>query len=227
MCEFETPFFVYYTHITVFVLSLVLGIVILLKGGKHPFYRNAFYFILVIALWMLDDLVQWTAHTDSINLIFARISIWGDLIFLFFLYFVHYFTYTEISVEKKLLLAIPYILPIPFIFSQYNIQFFDVADCEYVHHRLMYLYLYFFEILYAAWASYLLFKFYRNPIAPKEAKIQARILAISIWFFAIWMIVYEEIGRIGFLNGNYIDITPHFVMGNLFFVSVVAFFCLC
>ncbi|HRY82876.1 MAG TPA: histidine kinase N-terminal 7TM domain-containing protein [Candidatus Moranbacteria bacterium] len=223
MCQFETPVFIYYSHITVFILTLLTGFIILFKDIKHPINRNAFYFILIIALWTIDDLVQWTAHSVSLNMFSAEISVMADLIFLFFLYFVYHFTCTEISIKKKWLLAIPYILLLFLAFTKYNIQVFNISDCNYAHTKFMNGYLYLFEFLYIGWASYLLIKYYRNPINSSQARSQIKVLLPAIWFFIIWIIIYEEISRISFLSNNYIDVTPQFIIGNLFFVSLIAF----
>lgn len=223
MCQFETLSFIYYSHIVVFLLTLFTGFVILLRDKNNPINRNAFYFILIIALWIIDDLVQWTAHSISLNIFSAKISVMADLIFLFFLYFTYHFTNTEISTKKKYLLAIPYFFLLILAFSKYNIQFFNDSDCNYAHTKFINSYLYFFEFLYTGWASYLLIKHYRNPLTPYQAKLQIKILLPAVWLFIIWIAIYEEMNRISFLNNYYIDNTPHFIIGNLFFVSLIAF----
>ena len=54
-------------------------------------------------------------------------------------------------------------------------------------------------------------------------KSQLRILISSAAFFAVWNIVNEEVSRISTLGNNSIEIAPYFVVGNLFFVSMIAF----
>ena len=50
-------------------------------------------------------------------------------------------------------------------------------------------------------------------------KFQIKILISAIWFFVVWNMMYEGIGKFNIS----IDITPHFIIGNLLFVSLIAF----
>lgn len=223
MCEFETPSFVYYSYIAIVILSLITGFLIFFKDRKHSMNRNAFYFILVIVLWMLGDLAQWTIHTVKINIFFARISVMGDLIFLFFLYFSHSFAGIKLNMKRKILFSLPYIVLAFLAFTKYNIKTFDTSSCDYAHTLFISIYFYIFEIFYATWSSVILIKLYKNPIIPYQTKSQAKLLIFSICLLAIWEIIYEEISRISLINGQFIDNTPHFVVGNLFFISLIAF----
>ena len=223
MCEFETPNFVYYSHIAVIILSLITGLLILSRNPKHPINRNAFYFILVFALWTVDDFLWWTVRDVKTNMFLARISVMADLIFPFFLFFSYHFTNTKITLKKKLFFFVPYFLLLVLAFTKYNFEFYDTRDCNYAHSAFIYAYLFFFEFFYSLWITYALAKNYRNTKDPVAAKLQIKILIPAIWFFVIWGIIYEEIDRISFLNNNYIDTTPHFIIGNLFFVSLIAF----
>ncbi len=135
MCQFETPIFIYYSYILVFILSIITGLVILLKDKKHPMNRNAFYFIAIIALWIANDFVQWTVHDLKINMFSARISYLSNFVILFYLYFVYYFTYTPISQKKKKLLAIPLIISgLITLFSDFHfvISDFNPETCDYI-----------------------------------------------------------------------------------------------
>lgn len=223
MCEFETPNFVYYSYTIVIVLSLITGLLILSRNIKHPMNRNAFYFILIIALWTLNDFVWWTVHNVKINMFVAKISVMSDLIYPFFLFFSYHFTNTKINLKKKLLFLVPYFFLIILAFTKYNFEIYNISDCNYAHSKFMYNYLFFFEFFYAFWATYILIKNYHNLADPIVAKFQIKILIPVIWVFLIWNIIYEEIDRVSFLSDNYIDVTPHFVIGNLFFISLIAF----
>ena len=223
MCEFETPNFVYYSHIAVIILSLITGFSILFKNRKHPMNRNAFYFILIIALWTLDDLLWWNIHDVRINMFVSRTSVMSDLIFPFFLFFSYHFTHTKITLKKKIIFLVPYFILIILAFTKYNFEVYDVTDCNYAHSKIMYAYLFFFEFFYVVWATYILAKYYRDPINPIITRWQTRILILAIWLFVAWGVIYELIDRTSFLSDNYIDTTPHFIIGNLFFVSLIAF----
>jgi len=223
MCQFDTPTYIYYSHIAVFVLCLLTAILILIRKPKEASNRNAFYFILIMALWIAGDFIQWTVHDVKINMFFVKISAMSDLIYLFFLYFSYHFVRVKITWKQKIIFALPYFGLAFLAFSKYNLQFFDASGCEYAHRKIMMFYLYFFEIFYASWATYILIKNCHNSNCNIFVPFQIKILIPAIWFFVVWNIFYEEVGRLGIFVSEYNKITPHFIVGNLFFVSLIAF----
>lgn len=226
MCQFETPVFIYYAYSTVFLLSLVTGLIILLKNPRHSINRNAFYFILVIILWIINDFIQWVLHDVGINMFLGRISYLASFVNLFFLFFAYHFTYTPISKKKKLIISIPYLIAVAvsiFADIKYVNPYFDVRTCNVSDAGPIIFYLYLLGIIYSVWATFILLRYYRNRIIPMVTRSQIKVLISAIWFFVGWNIFYEEIGRIGFLNGYFSEISPHFILGNLFFVSLIAF----
>ena len=222
MCEFETPSFVYYSHTVVIILSLITGFLILTRNPKHPMNRNAFYFIFILALWVLNDLVIWTTHDVKWNMFFNRISYLADFAVLFFLYFAYHFTRMKINFRKKILLAIPYVVLAVLAHTKLAFTDFNYENCDYTSGPLMF-YLYLLDFIYISFATCIFMRSYRDKIIPLVTKVQIKILICASWFFVLWVIVYEEIGRISSLNGKNFDITPYFLIGNLLFVSLIAF----
>lgn len=223
MCQFYTPSFIYYSYISVLILSIITAFIILLKDIKHPINRNAFYFIMIIALWIFLDLSQWMIHDVGINMLIGKIAVLTYFVFLFFLYFSYAFARIAIDLKKKILFALPYVPVLALIFTKYNIQYFNYSSCDYSYHPAMAFYLYFLALFYTIWSIIILRRHYKNPITPYQERSQSKVLIFAVSFFALWGIFYEEIGRVSLLNGSHIDITPHFVCGNLFFVSLIAF----
>lgn len=224
MCQFDTPIFIYYSYILVFILSIITSLVILLKDKKHPMNRNAFYFIAIIALWIANDFVQWTAYDLKINMFSARISYLANFVMLFYLYFVYHFTYTPISQTKKILLAIPLIISgLITLFSRFHfvISDFNPETCDYIPGINIYI-TYIISIVYAYLATRVLLKKYNDRTTSLFSKSQAKVLISAIWFFVIWNIIYEEIGKATYFSDSFIEISPHFIIGNLFFVSLIA-----
>ena len=218
MCEFETPIFIYYSYISVIILSLITGFLILLKDKKRPTNRNAFYFILFIVLWIFGDLLQWTIHDKEINMFFAKISDLMILIYLFFLYFSYHFAYRKINWKQKVIYALPFIPLILLIPSKYNLGIFN-NECDYTDGPLVY-YVYFLELLYSFWSSWILIEYYKNPVITRTTKRQIKILVLAILAYAIWNIAYEELGNRFFMSNA---TSPYYITCNLFFVSIIAF----
>lgn len=224
MCLFDTPLYIYYSHIAVFALCLLTAILIFLKNPKEASNRNAFYFILIIAFWVANVFGQWTIHNVELNIFFVRISIiLVDLIFLFFLYFSYHFTHTKIDLGKKLVLALPCVALSFLAFSGYAFEVFNVDDCYYAQGKLISFYTYFLEIFYVILSTRLLIRYYKKPDLYFLIKHQTRILIGAIWFFVLWNIIFGEIDRISFFSDSYIESTPHFIIGIFFFVSLIAF----
>ena len=222
MCEFEAPSFVYYSHAVVIILSLITGFLIVARNPKHPMNRNAFYFILIIVLWTVDDFLLWMIKNAPINMFFTRISYMADFAVLFFLYFSYYFTGKKITLKNKIFFAIPYMILAVLAHTNYAFKEFDLKTCNYIDGPLIF-YLFFLDIVYASWATYVLLKTSHNLVDPIASRLQGKVLAFAIWFFVIWSIIYEWIWNRSLLNGSYTDNTPHFIIGNLFFISLIAF----
>ncbi len=223
MCILDTPLFVYYSHIAVFVLCLLTAILILVHDHQKASNRNAFYFILIMALWTADVFGQWAVKDIFWNLVINKISFMADFIVLFFLYFSYHLVRKNITIKQKFIFAIPYIIlaASPFIFNIFS--YYDPETCSYNASPIIMFYLYFLDIIYASWATYILVKNRNNSNCNILVPFQIKILIPAIWFFVIWGIFYEEIYRISFSLGSLIDNTPYFIIGNLFFVSLIAF----
>ena len=221
-CQFETPIFVYYSYISVIILSLITGFLILSKDKKHLINRNAFYFILVISFWILADFLRKIVPSLSLNLFIGRMETLVGFAALFFLFFSYHFTRTPISFKKKVLLSLPFLVLIPLVSTDFNLRIFNAENCKFVDGPLVF-YVYGIIIIYTGMALLNLFRKLNDPITPYQMKSQLRILISSAAFFAVWNIVNEEVSRISTLGNNSIEIAPYFVVGNLFFVSMIAF----
>lgn len=223
MCQFDTPLYIYYSYIPVFVLCLLTAILILLRNPKEASNRNAFYCILFLAFYIADVFGQWTIKDAYWNKFLVEISFLSTTISLFFLFFSYHFTETKITLKQKFIFALPCFILFGLAFSKYSFVFFDINNCVYSNSKLAMFCSYFIEIVYAFLATRILAKYYKKTDTYYIAKYQIRVLIGAIWFYVIWDIVSEEIYRISFLLGQYIDNTPHFIFGNLFFVSLIAF----
>lgn len=224
MCEFDTPLYIYYSHIIVFILCVITACLIVLRNRKHPANQNAFYFIMLLALWVANVFGQWTIHDVKLNIFLVKISVlFPVLIALFFLYFSYHFANIKIPFKRKLILAIPSFALAGLAFSPFNLQVFNTDDCYYAHTWFISFYTYFFELFYIILATKILLKYAKDPTNYFLIKHQVRILVGAIWFSIIWDIVYEEIDRITFFSESYVESTPFFIVGMLFFVSLIAF----
>lgn len=222
MCDISAPAFIYYSYISVFILSFVTAILILLRDRKNRANRYAFFVIFFIALWTLDDFVQWKIRDVELNLLFAKFSGFVDLIFLFFLYFSYHFTNTPISLKKKIAFAIPIFILTPFYFSDYFVRIVDTNSCSFDDGPLMF-FLYTLDLVYIIWSSIILSRACKNPKAHYMMKYQVRVILIAIWFLITAGIIYQVLGNVSAFGDLSLDISAYFIISNLIFVSLIAF----
>jgi len=224
MCNFDTPTYIYYSHIAVFAMCILTAFLILFRKRKEASNRNAFYFIILMALLVADIFGQWTIHNVALNMFIVKMSIpMVALTALFFLYFSYYFTQRKIELKNRLLMAIPCFILIILSFTRYAFDVFNVSDCFYALGKGISFYSYIIDIIYAVWASAVLLKYYRKPDGNLLIQNPIKFLVPALGFFIAWNIIFGEIDRISFYSNTYIESTPHFITGTLFFISIIAF----
>ncbi|HCU70722.1 MAG TPA: hypothetical protein DIC35_03120 [Candidatus Moranbacteria bacterium] len=220
MCEFETPLFIIYSYVSVITLALITSFSIFLNDRKNSQNRNAFYFISIIALWTIGDLVQWTTESASVSYIFFRLSYLVDFFYLFFLYFAYAMVGKELGWKKKLVFALPLSLTVFAVAKKYAIGSVDPETCEYALGWYIYVSL-FLNLAYALWASMILLRKYFDPFIWHNKKKQIRILVFAIMSFVLWSIAYEALDLFRIAEKMQIDISPYFILGNLFFLTLI------
>ena len=78
MCDFGvSSVLVYYTHVPVFILGLLIGFFVLFANRKNAVNRNLFLFILVYSFWVANDFLQWIITDPRIILVSSQVSILG------------------------------------------------------------------------------------------------------------------------------------------------------
>jgi hypothetical protein len=189
---------------------------------KHPSNRNAFYFILAIALWTIGDLIQWEATVPIIGYIFNRLSYLADFFFLFFLYFSYYFVGENLTAKKRIILALPLLLTLISVIGGFGVGTFEKDTCGYDVDWYIFPSL-FLNLAYSVWASSVLLKKYRRPSVYYNMKSQIRVLVFAIMFFVLWSLAYEAVDVFSVMEEVGIEISPYFILGNLFFISLIAF----
>lgn len=226
MCEFEIPKLAFYSFIIIFVFSLVVAFSIFLNDRKNPVNRNIFIFLIIISLWVGDNILLWYIKNVNANLNLERLTIMLVFIALFFLYFSYYFSGREISLKKKAILVVPFLPFFAFMFSDYNLFLVDASTCDFGEGKLNW-YAYLVAIVYVSWSVIILLRKYKEKDANFQVKGQIRILVASIIFLTLWLIFFLIIG-------NYVDvelrslhlekeITSFMMLGVMFFISLIAF----
>jgi len=122
------PFF---THLPIFILTLILGFFVFLKNRSNKINRYFFYFSLAAALWIISLFFSDTFKMYEPALFWSRFSIIGaSLLPYTFLLFVYVFPYQtkEIKIVGKILLFLPTLFFIIFFNTNYNISKVVIHD---------------------------------------------------------------------------------------------------
>ena len=222
MCQFETPLFIYYSYSTVIIITLIIAFSILGKNPKRSLNRNAFYFLLILALWTIGDLAQWLTRNVEVSYLFFRLSNLVDLFFLFFLYFSYVLAGKQLTWQKKGLLALPLGVTVFAVVSGYGIGSVEPRTCAYQSGWVIITSLV-LDLAYALWASVIMLRAYRHAMTYYKIKLQIKALIFAIMTFILWSIAYEIVDLLNIKEKWDIEIAPYLILGNLFFVSLILF----
>jgi hypothetical protein len=222
MCQFETPTFIIYSYISVIILSIITAQSILRKNPRHSLNQDAFSFISIIVLWTAIDLGRWLSHDVKLNFLFFRLSYIIDFFFLFFLYFSYSFVGKKLSQRKKVFFALPLLVTVFAIAGNYGIGTVDELDCSYNFSWLI-IFSLIFSFVYSTWASAVLLRRYYHPTVNYKTKLQIKVLVFAIILSVMWGIAYEIVDILSISHEWGIEISPYFILGNLFFIALIIF----
>lgn len=123
---------IYYSHLGPFVASFVLLIFLILVNRKEFLNRLLILVVGTFCLWTLFDLILWASEKPSLIMFFWSALLPLDLIiYMALFYFAFYFVFERHLPAWAQAIGIILWLPIfIFIASQYNINYFDLTNCE-------------------------------------------------------------------------------------------------
>lgn len=186
---------VYYTHIPLFLLSVALGFFMLLSDRKDPTNRNLFFFILLYIFWVMNDLLQWIIVDPVTNLLLARIAIIQIFSVLFFLLFVYSFAGLRLSVVKKILISLPFVPVVVFMFTDFNIRITNFVTCN-TEFGALYYYIYMILTVYITWSVWILLKRAKSREINEEKRQQIKIVIRAITFVALWFLLFMALTQV-------------------------------
>ncbi len=224
-CVFEAPSSIYYSFITVFLLSILTAFIILYRNKENPKNRSAFFFILMIAIWIIVDLAQWTTKNENFGIFLQKLTIFSATIHLFFLYFSYHIADTPISCKKKIIFALPLAIFIPWIFTSFGngiIHPEKYVTCYFIKGPIIWYY-YLLVLFYTFESFRILAKRHKEPIALYQLKSQLRVSMFAIVFLTAWIIFFKEIFHLGTSKLDAVEFSSFFITGIFFFITLIAF----
>ncbi len=124
--------FIYYSHITPLILSILVGAFVIWKNPHELINRILFSITALFSAWVFFDLIVWATDRPDFTIFFwSTVNLIEPLIYLACVYFIQVFiTKKDTSFKNKLFLTIP-ILPILFLTpTDFSLIGYDLSNCD-------------------------------------------------------------------------------------------------
>jgi len=177
------PAYLYYSHIPVSVISLVLGFLILRFGEKKKSSLVLVSLTLSFFFLFVSNIFLWLAVSSDIQTFvwFLNQFVFLLLPILSFYLFLEFTKKNEtFSIFLKILILILSAVFIPVVFFGYNIDYFDLYNCTVVEANLIVLYQNAVLVASCLAMAYLSIKNLFSVFETKESKIKSILLAIGL-----------------------------------------------
>ena len=148
---------VYYSHISAFIVSLLIGLLVFLSNPRALANRVLFALATFFAMWAFFDLVIWATEKPSYVMFFWASIVPIELsIYASGLYLVSIFANRgkDISLAQKLIIAAFFVPIFLLAHTSYNLLGFDYSNCDRnaIEGPLIQ-YMYIVELLFIGWAA--------------------------------------------------------------------------
>lgn len=213
----DTPAYIYYSHFTALISSLLLSIYIFSKSSRDNLARNLLYLSATFFAWIILSLITWTNINSDIIMFVWSLNV---IMYLFIIYFS--FNFYSLLVRKTdsllkekimfLLLASPLIFLTPGVF---NLTGFNYTYCEALENKTFFLYTYLFGFVTILYMFNIYLKYRNNK--QERKKIFFQFISIAL-FLAIFFIM----GFLGTFADNYI-LDQIGLYGKTIFMGLLAY----
>jgi len=171
---------VYYSHLPILVVSVVLAFFILFKGAKKLPNQILFFTLFSFATWVLLDSIFWASNrSDVIMLAWSLILLFEPLVYIGCFYLLYVLTANrDLSFWVKCFFFVLFIPLIVFVPTKYGLSDFDLASCLAIEGPIALYYTYFVEILTTLIIA--TYAFYKMIKAPRGSKREIFFLLTGI-----------------------------------------------
>lgn len=217
-CYYDISDLVYYSHIPVMAVSLFFGFFVFFKN-KTLISKVLFAITLTFSGWLVANFIVWTNPDSRLVMFFwSFFGILYVLLYLLCFYFVYIFiNKKDMPFFGKLSAVILMIPIIVFSFTKYNLNTFDITNCEAIEEKI---YLSGYHLIgFALFIFIILFLIIRYLKAEKKLKKQISLLVMGIGFFLISFFIA---GYFASLIGNF-ELEQYGLFGMAFFIGVLSY----
>jgi len=209
----------YYSHIPSIIISLVLGTLVLVKGGNKILSRVFFLLTSLFIAWLILDLFTWlSVNSGVIMFTWSITTLVEPLIFIATLYFVYvYIEQKDARLLYKVLagvILLPLIIMIP---TQFNLSAFSATECYAVENNYSLYYKYGIEILFTL--VLIIFSLVKIKYTNEHLRRQWSILLLGVLLFLLSFFSAVFLG--GYLADNGFNVSGYNVETYGIFGGVV------
>lgn len=169
---------VYYSHLSVVFISLILGLFILLNDPKKLINRVFFFTIFSFIIWVLLDSVFWAANRgDIIMFVWSMTILFEPLVYIGGFYLIHLLAYKrDMTFLTKVVIGLMYLPVIIFVPTSYTLTGFDITTCLSTEGLFGY-YDYIIELIFAFWLLVIAVQKYK---ASTDVNFRKQLLYITV-----------------------------------------------
>jgi len=183
----DLPPLLYYSHIPVSILALVVGFFIYFNNPKRLANKLLFAITLLFSNWTFINLIAWTnIHSDILLFVWPYFAMIPALIAICSIYFIYVFTNDKDAPVSTKLILLALVTPV-FIFAHTDLSVsgFNISDCDAFGFESLWYNAYYTAIgaISVLWTSYYLIKKYFT--STKAFKKQILLMGLGIEFFLI------------------------------------------
>ena len=223
----DVPQLLYYSHIPVAIISILIGLFVFWNGKKLLLNRLLFAIAICFSLWVFSNLILWTnIHSNLMLFVWSFLRIFSSLISILCVYFIYVF------LEKKdvplllkgifLLLIVPVIILAP---THVNLGGFNLTSCDAFMFEggLFQFYRIAFGILAMVWILVLLVRKYFTTETDFKKQILPIGIGIELFLFSFFVVTFlaAYLTDIGILSDSRLEFYGLF--GMAIFMSFITF----
>ncbi|MCR4334779.1 MAG: ATP-binding protein [Patescibacteria group bacterium] len=182
----NVPPLVYYSHIPVVIISLILGFFVFFKNKKGLLNRIILCLTLAFSTWVFLDSIFWASNrSDVIMFVWSVVILFEPIVYISALYLLYVLIKKEdTSFNKKLLIGLIYLPIIILVPTKFSLSSFNIATCLSEESSIIIYLSYGTEILLTLWIIVFSIKeFIKTKI--KETKHQILVLTTGTIFLLL------------------------------------------
>jgi len=215
---------IYYSHVTSFIVSLLIGFLVLWSNPRALVNRVLFAMTVFFSAWVFFDMVIWASEKPSFVMFFwasivpVELSIYAAGLYLVSIFANHG---QDVSLKRKLIIAAFFIPIFLLAHTSYNLLGFDYSNCDRnaIEGPLIQ-YMYIIELFFIGWAASIASRAYQKITDVKER--QQMLLVSSGTILMLMLFTSGNLIVTYFLSVDW-SYDQYKLMGMPLFVAFIAY----